>query len=86
VTVPVCDAPVCDTKEAAEAVPGAPRCGAGESSSKAMETIAKTGTRQKAQTNPLEAAGFDKTILLVDDTMKPWSGKKHSVEAQLFLG
>jgi hypothetical protein len=29
-----------------------------------MATMAKTGTVQKAQTHPLEADGFDKTILL----------------------
>jgi hypothetical protein len=36
-----------------------------------MAAMAKTGTVQKAQTHPLEVDGFDNTILLNDETMKP---------------
>jgi len=47
--------------------------------------MAKTGTVQNAQAHPLEADGFDKTILLIDDTMKPWFGENHSAAAHLSL-
>jgi hypothetical protein len=54
----------CDAEEEAEAAPAALRCLAGERTSNAVAMMASTGTMQKAQTHPLEAVGFDKTILL----------------------
>jgi hypothetical protein len=51
-----------------------------------MAIADRTGTVQNAQTHPRVADGFDKVILLDDDTMKPTLGKKHSEGANLSPG
>ena len=62
---------------------------AGESTSMATATMASTGTMQSAQTHPLNAAGFDKTVLLVKTMLKmtkddePESGDKHSEQTPI---